>query len=273
MPELPEIIVIAKQMDEELAGKCVSEVEDKQPKHLNMPFQEFAKAATGKIVNSVSSRGKWLFIKLDPAYFMLINLGMGAELLYFKSNSEIPENSQFKLTFVDKTGFTIHFWWFGHVHLVREKDLGEHELTSKLGTSPIDKQFTLDYFKRIVTGKKMRVKSFLLDQKNLSGIGNVYVQDILFKAELHPARKLSSLSDKEVDALHKAICGVLNYSIKRGGASFELDFHGKKGKFTPNEFLVGYKTGKPCPRCNTIIEKIRTGSTASYICPQCQKEK
>jgi len=273
MPELPEITVIARQMDKQLKGKRIADIEDKQPKHLNMPIPEFAKKAKGKTVRSVSSKGKWLFLKLDPAYFMLINLGMGAEILYFKPNQKLPEKAQFKLTFSDKTGFTIHFWWFGYVHLIPERDLAKHKMTASLGISPMDKSFTLNYFRKLLADKKTGIKVFLLDQKNVAGIGNVYIQDILFKAKVHPNRKISTISEKEVDALHKAVRDILSHSVILGGAAFEVDFYGRKGNFTSGDFLVGYKPGKPCPECNTPVEKIRTGSTASYICPRCQGEK
>jgi formamidopyrimidine-DNA glycosylase len=107
----------------------------------------------------------------------------------------------------------------------------------------------------------------------LAGIGNVYVQDILFQAKLHPNRRISTLSEKEINILYNAIRDVLNHSIQLGGLAYEKDFYGQKGKLTINEFLVGYKTGKPCPACKTPIEKIKTGSTSSYICPKCQPLK
>lgn len=270
LPELPEITVIARQMNREIAGKRIADIEVKQPKNLNLPVQEFSKTVKGKTVNSVSSHGKWLFIKLNPACFLLINLGMGAELLHFTPKHKLPEKAQFKLTFSDKTGFTIHFWWFGYIHLIPEKDLTKHKLTARLGISPIDKKFTFEHFRSLLADKKTGIKSYLLNQKNVAGIGNVYVQDILFKAKLHPNRRISSLSEKDISALYESIRDVLNNSIRLGGLAFEVDFYGQKGKFTANDFLVGYKHGKPCPECNTTIEKIRTGTTASYICPKCQ---
>ncbi len=273
MPELPEITVIAKQMDEEIKGKQIADIEAKQPKNLNMPISEFVRTAKGKIISDVSSGGKWIFIKLDPAYFMLINLGMGAELLYFTPDQKLPEKHHFKLIFSDKTGFTINFSWFGYIHLVSEKDLNKHRLTAHLGISPLHKKFTLDHFRKLLVSKKTGVKSFLLDQKNIAGIGNVYVQDILFKAKLHPNRKISTLCEKEINDLYNAIPSTLNYSIRLGGLSYEKDFYGQKGKLTINEFLVGYKQGKPCPICKTTIEKVKTGSTSSYICPRCQTLK
>jgi formamidopyrimidine-DNA glycosylase len=273
MPELPEIAVKARQMDKRLKGKRIAEVEIRQPKNLNMPVSEFLRTAKEKVINSVSSRGKWIFIKLDPAYYMLINLGMNADLIYFTLKQKLPEKYQFKLTFSDDTGFTIQFQWFGYVHLVSEKDLGKHKLTAHLGASPLNEEFTLEHFKRLLANKKMGIKSFLLNQKNIAGVGNVYVQDILFKAKLHPNRKVSTLSEKETNDLYKAISEVLNHSIRLGGLAYEKDFYGRRGKFTINEFIVGYKTGKPCPICSMSIEKVRTGSTHSYICPKCQALK
>jgi formamidopyrimidine-DNA glycosylase len=270
MPELPEITVIAKQMRKELKGKTIEDVEIKQPKNLNVPVPKFVKAIKGKTVEDVSSHGKWLFMKLKT-WYLLINLGMGAELIYFKPEQKLPDQYQFKLVFSDKTGFTAHFWWFGYIHLASERDLQSHKMTASLGRSPIDKSFTLDYFKKTLGNRKTSVKSFLLDQKNVAGIGNVYIQDILFKAKLHPNRKVLTLTETEKEKLYCAIRDMLNRSIKLGGLAYEKDFYGRKGRFTGVEFLVGYKTGKPCPTCGTIIEKVRTGSTASYICPECQR--
>lgn len=270
MPELPEIAVIAKQMNREIAGKQIVEIEVKQPKILNMPVTEFAEAAKGKTVNSVSARGKWLILKLDPSCFMLVNLGMGGDLISFAPDDELPEKCQFKLTFSDDTGFTVRFSWFGFVHLLPEKDRLKHKMTAQLGPSPLDEGFTAEYFMELLAGRKGRVKSFLLDQKNLAGIGNVYIQDILFKARLHPNRKIPTLSEKEIEDLYGAIQSVLNRSIQLGGLAYEKDFHGQNGRFTMEEFLVGYKTGNPCPECGTKIVKIKTGTTSSYICPKCQ---
>jgi len=274
MPELPEITVIAKQMNKELAGKRVFEVEARQPKSLNVPVPTFTKTVKGKTVKRVLAQGKWLFIELEPKHFLLVNLGMGAELIYFRPADKLPDNYHFRLTFSDGSGFTARFWWFGYIHLVAEKDLPKHKMTAGLGKSVTDEAVTLEYFKELLTKRKRtNVKAFLLDQKNLAGIGNVYVQDPLFMARLHPNRKISTLTEKEMEGLYRAVREVLNRSIKLGGLAYEKDFYGRKGGFTGDMFLVGYKTGKPCPTCGTAIEKIKTGTTATYICPKCQQQQ
>jgi formamidopyrimidine-DNA glycosylase len=271
MPELPEITVLARQMNNELKDKQVAENESTQPKNLNMPVTSFSKIIKGKTVTNVSSKGKWIFIKLDSDYFLLINSGMNGDVLYFTSDKEPSEKYHFKLAFTDKTGFTITFQWIGHVHLVAEKDLDKHKLTAKLSIQPTDKEFTLERFKQILVNKKTIIKNFLLDQKNIAGIGNVYVQDTLFRARLHPNRKINTLTPQEITALYEAIKDTLNHAIKLGGLAYEKDFYGHHGKLTIDKFLVGYKIGKPCPNCGTTIMKTRTGTTASYVCPKCQK--
>jgi len=270
MPELPEIMVLSRQMNKELKGKQVASIESKQPKNLNMPVLDFTKIIKGKTVAGIQARGKWIFIKLDPNYYLLVNLGMNGDVLYFAPDKKAPEKYHFKLTFTDKTGFTITFQWIGLVHLVAEKNLDKHKLTAKLGIQPTDKNFTLEHFKRLLAKRKTIIKNFLLDQKNIAGIGNVYVQDTLFRARLHPNRKTNTLTPQDITRLHHAIKDTLNYAIKLGGLAYEKNFYGRHGKLTIDKFLVGYKTGKPCPNCGTTIIKTRTGTAASYICPKDQ---
>ncbi|MBX5327689.1 MAG: bifunctional DNA-formamidopyrimidine glycosylase/DNA-(apurinic or apyrimidinic site) lyase [Candidatus Bathyarchaeia archaeon] len=272
MPELPEITVLARQMNKELQDKQVAKIESKQPKNLNMPPEEFAKKIKGKTITNTQARGKWIFIKLQPDYYLLLNLGMNGDLLYFNPKQAPPQKYHFKLEFTDKTGFTLAFQWFGYIHLVAEKNLDKHKLTGRLGITPTDKQFTLETFKKLLANKKTGIKNFLLNQKNIAGIGNVYIQDTLFRARLHPNRKTNTLTPQETEALYNAIKDTVNQAIKLGGLAYEKNFYGKHGQFTADHFQVGYKTDKPCPDCGTKIQKIRTGTTASYICPKCQPE-
>ncbi|MGD8505987.1 MAG: DNA-formamidopyrimidine glycosylase family protein [Candidatus Bathyarchaeota archaeon] len=267
--EFPEITILGRQMGNEINGKRISDVEIANPKCLNMPFEQFSRAVVGKAIKSVGSRGKWLFIKLD-SHRLLFNPGMGADVIHFKPNDKLPEKYQIKFTLNDGTGFTIRVWWFCYLHLMPEKKLGEHKSTAKLGVTPFDKRFTLDHFKQLLGGKRGNIKSLLLDQKNIAGIGNVYVQDILFNAGVHPKRKIPSLTDVETAALYKSIKSVLNESFELGGLAYEKDFYGNKGSYGKQQFKIAYKPGEPCPTCQTIIEKIKTGSTSSYICSNCQ---
>ena len=271
MPELPEIAVLSDQMCGEVVGKTIVEVEVLQPKNLNCLVNEFVENVVGHLIVSVKARGKWLFLELSDDLFLLINLGMGGDLLHYASNDVLPETYTFKMGFSGGSGFTIKFWWFGYIHLVDRDGLKKHKMTGELSLSPLDNDFTLPYFRELLHNRRAQVKSFLLNQRRVAGIGNVYIQDILFKARLHPKRTVDTLTEVEVETLYQSMIDVLTLSVTMRGLQYERDFYGNKGGFSNDQFLVGYKTGQPCPSCSTPIEKIRTGSTASYICPKCQK--
>ncbi|UCG37473.1 MAG: Fpg/Nei family DNA glycosylase [Candidatus Bathyarchaeota archaeon] len=271
--ELPELTILGRQMNEEISGKKVSSVEVSNPKCLNVSLESFRQNIIGKAVTSIESLGKWLFFKLDSGGTVLFNPGMGADVIHFKESSKLPAKYQVKFSFDDGTGFTIRVWWFCYLHFVPRNKLGEHKRVGKLGISPLEKSFTLDYFKRLLGKKKGNIKSFMLDQKNIAGIGNVYIQDMLFNAKVHPKRKIPTLTEEEVCTLHQSMKSVLTKSVELGGLEYEKDFYGHKGGYGAAHFKIGYKPGKPCPRCNTLIEKIKTGSTSSFICPKCQTLK
>ncbi len=265
--ELPEMFILAQQMEKELRGKRISDIEVKNPKCLNVSYEEFKKTVKEKQVFSVEARGKWLFISLDT-HMLLFNPGMGADILYFTNSP--PEKYQIRINLKDKTGVTIRVWWFCYLHLVSRENLQTHNLTFSLGMTPLDESFTLEYFTALLSKKRGYIKPFLLDQKNVAGIGNFYIHDILFDAGVHPMRKISSLTCEEVEALYHSMQSLLLLSIELGGSRYEKDFYGNSGKFdVKKHFRVGYNSGS-CPVCNTQVQKIRTGSTSSYVCPTCQ---
>ncbi len=271
MPELPEIMNLARQMTRRLARKRISQVELKQPKCLNMLPDRARRRMIKKTMGVTNAHGKWLFTHLEPRENLLLNLGMGGDLRYHKNADMLPEKRQLRLTFSDGTELTASFWWFGYIHVASDDELPEHRMTGKLGISPIDEEFTVEKLSSILSGRRGAIKSFLLDQKNIAGIGNVYVQDILFRARLHPLRAIKTLRESDIHALHQSIRDVLNESIKLGGLRYERDLYGRSGRYGLEHYMVAYKPGKPCPICKTKVKKIRTGSTASYICPRCQK--
>ncbi len=268
MPELPEIVTLAAQMHREFAGKTIAAVQVRQPKCLNLPPAEFAQLLVGKRITSVTSRGKWVFALLKPEAHFLLNLGMGGEARYHAVGEELPEKWQVALTFSDKSSFSVGFWWFGYAHVVTE--LASHQMTASLGLDPLnDEEFNYARFAALLFGRKGAIKPVLMDQTKLAGIGNVYIQDILFRAGLHPSRPISQITEPERRLLFEAIRENLRAATELGGLEFERDLYGQPGRF--NAFLVGYREGKPCPTCGTPVEKTKTGGTASYICPRCQR--
>ncbi len=266
MPELPEITVRAREMREELVGKRIAGIEVLQPKCLNVPEKEFTESLTGAQVRDVKNRGKWLFVDTSQGW-LLLNLGMGGEMLLV-TRETLPEKRRLAFSFEDDSCLSVNFWWFGYAHYVPHDALASHTMSAKLGPNALD--VTADKLKAMLKGRRGRIKSFLLDQSRLAGIGNAYVHDILFLARLHPLRSIATLSDSEIEALAEGIRGGLQPSIDKGGAFYEPGLRGQRGGFTMDDILVGYKEGKPCPACGTPIEKTRTGGTSSFVCPRCQ---
>jgi formamidopyrimidine-DNA glycosylase len=270
MAELPEIMVLSQQMDNELKSKEFESVDVIQEKCLNMESKNFKKQITDKTIEDVHNNGKWIFFKLSDDYHLLLNLGMGADILYYDSYEDFNDEYQCRFHFTDNSGFTCKFWWFGHVELIKNSALREHKPTKDIAISPLDSKFTLDYFKSICKGRA-GIKNIILNQKKIGGIGNVYIHDILFRAKIHPKTPVNTLNDAQIDNLFKVIKENLKTALDMKGLSYEKDFYGKNDGFTRDYFLVAYNEGEKCPVCSTVIEKIKTGSTSSYICPECQK--
>ena len=264
MPELPEITVLARGMQEELVGRTISGVEVLQPNCLNLPVEAFCTALAGAQIHSVTPHGKWLKVEMTQGW-LLLNLGMGGEILLTNRHS-LPEKVRLIFDLTDGDCLAVNFWWFGQAHYVA--DLADHAMTAKLGPHALS--LTLDGFQELLRGRRGGIKSFLLNQSQIAGIGNVYVQDPLFKAGIHPLRPINTLSDDEIGALWLGIRETLQESIDHGGSQWEQNLHGEHGRWDDSFFLVAYREGKSCPTCSTTVEKIKTGGTSSYLCPACQ---
>jgi formamidopyrimidine-DNA glycosylase len=268
MPELPEIASRAKEIKQSLVGKKILNVEILQPKCLNIPPEEFRTNLINSSILDSTHRGKWIQIKITSGW-LLINLGMGGDLL-LTDRTHLPEKYRLIFDFTDGTCLTINFWWFGYVHFCTTEGILHHGMTKKLGPNVLD--LSESEFKIALGSKKGRIKAFLLDQSNIAGIGNAYIHDILFLAKVHPNRAIQALDENEITRLYQGIHQGLIPSLEKGGAFYEKDLHGTKGGFTMEDILIGYREGTPCPVCQTPIQKIKTGSTSSFICPTCQPE-
>jgi formamidopyrimidine-DNA glycosylase len=264
MPELPEIYTFARDMHKELVGRVIATAEVLQPKCLNVPVEEFQDSLSGAEILEVSAHGKWVQVRITPGW-LLLGLGMGGEIL-LTDRSHLPQKHRLILDFEGGDCLAINFWWFGYSHYA--KNLIDHPMTARLG--PDFMSLSLDDFRELLRGRRGGAKSFLLNQKRIAGIGNVYGQDPLFKAGIHPLRPIHTLRDEEVEALWQAIRETLQESIDHGGSHWEQNLYGKHGGWDSSFFLVAYREGQPCPTCGREVEKIKTGSTSTHICPSCQ---
>ncbi len=272
MAELPEIAKLTGQMKDTLCGRTLQTLTLVQEKCANIQSDEFQKRTTGARINDIQNKGKWIITKLSNGENILLSLGMGADILFFDNEKHQAEKYQVKVLFSDGSGYTARFWWFGKFLLVSDGELASEPNTKDIAIDPYDDKFTLDYFSSLLKGKKTQIKAFLMNQKNVGGIGNMYMHDILFKARLHPQKKISDMTIDEIRLLYYSITEFLNLSREKGSFSFESDFFGQKGGFTMDYFPIGYKENQPCPVCGGTIVSIKTGSTSTFICPACQKE-
>jgi formamidopyrimidine-DNA glycosylase len=266
MPELPEILSRAKEMKQNLLGRTITCVQVLQPKCLNVAEDEFRAGLESATIQDVDYHGKWIRVKTDRGW-LLLNLGMGGEIT-LTSRDKLPEKYRLLFDFQDGASLAINFWWFGYAHYMPLNGLESHAPTAKLGPNAID--LPAEHLHKALKGQRGGIKAFLLDQSKIAGIGNAYIHDILFLAKLHPKRKIDSLRDDEIQTLSAAIERGLRPSIEMNGAFYETNLFGEKGGFPMEAILVGYREGQPCPTCGTTIEKIKTGSTSSFICPTCQ---
>lgn len=266
MPEIPEIASRAAEMKAALVGKTIKSVEVLQPKCLNVEPSELVTAVQQAIIEDVTHHGKWIQVRTSRGW-LLINMGMGGEILLV-TRQTLPAKHRLVVDFTDQTCLSLNFWWFGYFHFCALDALNTHAMIAKLGPNILD--LDAGQFSALLKGQKGRLKAFLLDQSKVAGIGNAYIHDILFLAKVHPNRVIASLSDAEIHGLFQGIQDGLRPSLAKGGAFYELTLHGQKGGFLMEDILIGYRESKPCPVCGTPIQKIKTGSTSSFICPHCQ---
>jgi formamidopyrimidine-DNA glycosylase len=266
MPELPEIYRLARQMDEHLRGKVISALDILQPKCLNVAPEYFRAALTGAEFGHSRCRGKWVLSETS-AGTLALSLGMGGEV-WLVQPDVLPEKRRLVFNFSDGSCLSINFWWFGYAHYIPPGGEESHAMTSRLGPNALD--VSAEQLKLLFKVQRGALKIWLLDQSKIAGIGNAYIHDILFFARLHPLRRIESLKDAEIDALADGIRRGLLPNLEKGGAFYETDLFGQKGGFQVEDIVIGYREGTPCPVCAAPIEKIKTGGTSSFICPNCQ---
>ena len=275
MPELPEVEVIAQALQEQIVGQQIEKVEMRWEGSIDRPVpQEFARQLEGSRIISVGRRAKFLVLELQPARYLLIHLRMSGQLIVCDSASQedqMPYHhphtrvvihlvSGKLLCFVDQRKF-------GRMYLV--DDPGEK--VGKLGPEPLGEDFTAAAFGDVLGRHHRQLKPLLLDQETLAGLGNIYVDESLWEARLHPMIRSNALSDEQVRALHQAIRKVLTRAICNRGTTFR-DYRDSNGERGGHQlFLNVYgREGQPCPRCGQAIVRIKVAQRSSYFCPVCQ---
>jgi formamidopyrimidine-DNA glycosylase len=276
MPELPEVETTARSLRPRLVGRRVSAIAGVDwPRMLpNTSEAELQLALSGRQVRTVERRGKYLLVGFDDDQWLAVHRKMSGNLLLQKA--DIPAQRHTHLSIQLDDGEQLRFVdarKFGRVYLFRSRDQLDDFLAERLGPDSL-----IDLDEAVLAaklhGRKARLKSLLLDQAFLAGVGNLYADEALWAARLNPLRTADSLSRREVNRLARAIKQVLVMGIERRGTSFSTyrDSDGSAGE--NQEFLNVYgREGQPCLRCGTPIRRILIGQRSSYFCPRCQAAK
>lgn len=290
MPELPEVETIKKGLEEYVIGDVITEVEIHLPKIFSGKKSEII----GAEITRIRRLGKAIILELSNGLSLIIHVKMTGQLIYILGNNAAEKSLKnqpisdflpnkhthviFHLKSQNADGNTkkavLYFndiRKFGWIKIVKTENLKEISFFKNLGKEPL-RDLTLADFKILLKKSKAPVKQVLMDQQKIAGIGNIYANDALWEAQIHPLRMANSLTKKESAALFTSIEKVLILGIETGGASERnyVNVLGGKGSYQ-NYFLVYKKTGKPCKRCGEIIERIVVGGRGTFICQKCQR--
>ncbi|MES2749276.1 MAG: bifunctional DNA-formamidopyrimidine glycosylase/DNA-(apurinic or apyrimidinic site) lyase [Patescibacteria group bacterium] len=288
MPELPEVETVRLQLLHKLRGKTISGVTVYHPKTTASDTQ-FSKKIVGLTIDHIDRVGKLLifcFAK-QPDTFMLGHLKMTGQFFFVDTKGAVIGGGH-SMSDGDGSGFphkhtrlAIHFGTsgtmyfndmrlFGYLKIVNNEEL--EKIKEKYGPEPIHSEFDTTWFTTALKRRKTPIKAALLNQSFVAGLGNIYVDEALWRAKIAPTRLANTLTNKEAKLLAKAAGDVMNESIKVGGTTFKhfIDSNGNVGNFTEYLQVFG-KQGTPCPRCKTLIVKIRCAGRGTHYCPTCQK--
>ena len=264
MPELPEVETIARTLQPDLVGKTILSAEVRWARTLATPsLNQFKKQIIGQKIVDVSRRAKYLILNLED-YNLLIHLRMSGDLM-IREGKIIPEkHDRLLLNLSDH-----HYLAFNDTRKFGRVWLTDHpeEILGKLGPEPFGKVFTAQWLFENLHARKRSLKPLLLDQTFLAGLGNIYTDECLHIANLHPLASSNNVTKEQAAALHKAIRAVLKEGIRRNGASIDWVYRG--GEFQ-NYFRVYGRDGQACSVCGTTIQKLTVGQRGTHICPTCQ---
>jgi formamidopyrimidine-DNA glycosylase len=271
MPELPEVETIVRDLATVLPERRIEGVEIEWPGVLEgLPVEAFREMVVGRRIEHIARRAKFIIIYLDNGTALSIHLRMTGRLFYRPTGSE-PDRFTKAILVLDG-GYELRFAdmrKFGRILVLQPEHI--QALQERLGPEPLSEGFTVDVFAHLLAKHPTKIKALLLDQSFIAGIGNIYADESLFVAGIHPERPANELSPAEVERLYYAIRQVLNNSIINRGTTFStfVDAHGEQGGHQ-RALLVYHRHGQPCPKCGTVLERMQVAQRGTHYCPLCQ---
>ena len=275
MPELPEVETIRRQLSPAVEGRTLVELQVLDPRlTLPDPPGALGAALNGRRVERLDRRGKYLIWVLAGGARLVLHLRMTGSLLLVAEEDDRADRPHLRARMILDDGLRVLFRdprRFGTaVALAGPQALDEH-LRPRAGVEPLSSEFTVDVLRRLATGRRAPVKAFLLDQERIAGVGNIYADEALFRAGIHPLRPVGRLRRAQLSALREAVVEALEAGLDGRGARLSGCGHqdGVRGS-SQDAFLVHRREGLPCPRCGTRVVKLRAAGRGTYICPRCQ---
>ena len=272
MPELPEVETIRRHLAPHVEGRTLRALEIWDARWCRpIATQEVEAALAGRVVERLSRRGKYLVFELSDDVYLLLHLRMTGTLLL--DPQQRPAHARVRFDLGDHELVFVDPRRFGTGELALGPEDLEAFFAARLGVEPLDEAFTTTHLRALARRCRAPVKAFLLDQKRIAGVGNIYADEALFRARIHPHRPAGKLTPAQVDALRDAVIESLEAGIAAKGATIDdfRDPYGVSGTFQ-DQFLVHTREGQPCPNCGTRIVKLRAAGRGTYICPRCQRK-
>ena len=275
MPEKPEVLTVVSSLKKKIIGKTISDVDVLWDNIIAEPsVSEFKKILTGKTIESITTRGKFIVINLDE-YTLLIHLRMEGKFFFRKKGDDINKHEHVIFTFTDGNEMRFHdVRKFGKMYLLPKEDVYKVLPLKNLGMEFDDKKLNGDYLMKKFARKRLPIKTVLLDQSIIAGIGNIYADEILYLSHINPMEKACDLNVSDCNSIVDNTYNVLRHAIKLGGTTIKsfTSSEGVHGRFQ-NELHVHGKKDGVCEVCGVDILKIKVGGRGTYYCPCCQKCK
>jgi len=275
LPELPEVETVRRTLEPKITGRRISSVQVMLPKLVRpLDVNAFQDTVEGSIIEGLSRRGKYLLVDLDKDFTIVINLRMTGQLTFCPGNPEPVDAHTHMVMDLEGEG-QLRFRdprKFGTVHLVPTSELESTSEIAALGPEPLGLGFSEQKLWKLLLSRKKKIKQLLLDQTFVAGIGNIYADEILFRAGISPVRVSNTLSPEEVHDLYLAMVGVLSEAIIQRGTSIRdyVDGEGKAGTYQ-NMLQVYGRKGQDCLQCGCMLETQKLGGRTAHYCPKCQK--
>lgn len=274
MPELPEVETVVRGLRPVLTGRTFVEVEVLWANTVAQPdAKRFCETLTGATVRAVGRRGKYIVVTLDGGRTLLVHLRMSGKFVLSAPEAGSSDAGHVRVRLKLDDGSVLIYVdprKFGRFFLVTDPA----EVVGALGPEPLSPEFTATWLAENLAGRQGEIKRLLLDQHFLAGLGNIYVSEVLWRAQIHPLRVPGTLSEDEVKRLHAAIVDVLACAVAQGGSSLDDRQYtapdGQLGRYQ-NVLCVYDRAGEQCPRCKYTLERIVQGQRSTYFCPVCQR--